>query len=109
MTVPQHDQFSRRLTQCLDDTPLTPYQALRLQRAREAALAAAQAPRPLRQEPRRRWALGFMLALVLGSALFWAGREADHLDDEIDTMLLADELPPDVYLDDQLIELVQES
>lgn len=113
MTAPHNDldQFGRRVVDHLDAAPLTPYQTERLRRARLAALAAAHAPAPSKPaaEPRRRWALGFVLALIVGTAVFWTGGESDHPDDEIDAMLLADELPPDVYLDDQLMQMAQES
>ncbi|QNM96332.1 DUF3619 family protein [Chitinimonas koreensis] len=108
----------RRAGRALLDRPLTHRQAERLRLARERALARAghgtlalPGGRLVRHgHPSLRWSgLAGLALLLLALTVWWQYDREAQLGDSLDAVLLADELPPDAWLSDQLDGLGQES
>jgi hypothetical protein len=117
------DAFGREIASRIDEQPLTYRQSERLRAAREAALAHAHArahasafagvggwfQRQFFELQHARRNLAFMMLFGIAVAAWWQLQPDVGTDDEVDAMLLADELPPDAYLSDQVERLTQGS
>ena len=107
------DEFAYRMRQLLNagTEQLDPRITRRLHQARQGALAQmrAEPPTGLRSRPAQALAAALphlrvfaaLLALTLGAigTYYWNQWEEATANEEIDSALLADELPPDAYLD----------
>ncbi|QDQ26598.1 DUF3619 family protein [Chitinimonas arctica] len=108
------EKFGRTIAAQLGDGELTPSQRARLETSRQRALAHAAKPAPVRalaglagwplRHPRyRKWLPYAWFALLVGVALYcWQYEPASFIDDDIDTQLLADEVPLDAWLSDRV-------
>jgi hypothetical protein len=117
------DDFGRRIARDIDAKPLTHRQAERLKAARQAALAHARVhahagvlagagewlQRHLLDAQHARRTAAFVLLFGIAVAAWWQMQPDVGPDDEVDAMLLADDLPPDAYLSDQIDRLTQGS
>jgi hypothetical protein len=115
------DAFGRRIAREIYTKPLTHRQAERLKAARLAALSHAGVHahagvladmggwlhRHLMDAQHMRRTAAFVLLFGIAVAAWWQMQPDVGSDDDVDAMLLADDLPPDAYLSDQLDKLTE--